>query len=143
MASGLIEKEIDGIKYEFEKWGAEEALDTLLKISKVAGKSLGIALSSLTTTEEGPNFLALAFDALTGNMDEKLCMSLVKKLTSEKVFCQGAKIQSFSVHYQDRLMHMFKVAQAALEVQYGNFFEELLGIVGVTRTAVSNRVQAT
>jgi hypothetical protein len=133
MASGLIEKEVDGLKYEFEKWGAEESFETLLKLTKLAGKPLGMALASFVgdkgmDQDVSPDLLAMAFEGLTGNMDEKVCMSLMKKLTSEKVFCNGAKVSNFSVHYQDRLMHLLKVAKAALEVQYGNFFEELLGL---------------
>ena len=154
MAAGLVEKKIckeDGTEhtYEFEKFGAEEALENLIKISKIIGKPLGLAMASLKGEDEGLfekkidlNLLALAFDGLTQNLDDKVCVELIKKLTSGKVLCDGVLIKSFNTHYKDDLFHMFKVLQAALEVQYGNFFAGILGLVN-TNKAMSNKKSLT
>jgi hypothetical protein len=137
--SGLIEVEIDGSNYEFEKWGAEMSLATLLKISKIAGKPLGLFLGSLMDKDNkssmldkniSPDLIASACDALVENLDEQSTMALIKKFSSEKILCDGKKV-NFDSHYADRFSHLFKVVKTALEVQYGNFFEELLGIVQV------------
>lgn len=152
--TGLYEAEIDGQKYEFEKWGAEEALSNLLKLSKILGKPLGIAFGAVGKPEEGmpgqklldkeldPNIIAMAIEALTNNLDEASAISLIKKLSSQNVFCNGAKI-IFNVHYQDKLDHLFKVVYAALEVQYGNFFSAVLGLVGTKQRGVMKRASQT
>jgi hypothetical protein len=136
--SGLYEIEIDKKRYEFEKWGAEMSLATLIKISKIAGKPLGLFLGSMMSGESdnvldkkiSPDLLSDACEALVSNMDETTTIALIKKLSSEKILCDGRKI-NFDMHYQDQLGHLFKVVKTALEVQYGNFFEELLGIVKI------------
>ena len=146
-AAGLYEVEVDGLKYEFEKWGAEESLATLLKLSRLVGKPLGQAMAGLSFNEDKTkveiNFdiAGEAIGALMQNMDEDLSMSLIKKLCSEKCLCNGAKI-NFNVHYQDKLDHMFKVVAAALEVQYGNFFVALLGSAGASPLGFLTRARA-
>jgi hypothetical protein len=132
--TGLYEVEIDGKKYEFEKWGAESSLATLIKIAKIAGKPLGIFLGSAVSgnglkTEISPDLMASACEALVQNMDEQNCINLIKKLSSEKVLCDGRKI-NFDTHYEDQLSHLFRVVKASLEIQYGNFLQELLLIIG-------------
>lgn len=147
--TGLYEVEVDGAKYEFEKWGADEALDVLLQFVPLVGKPLGTAVAAFMGEEKGidaeidPNMIGLIVDALTSNFDKKTIKSLFVKLSSEKVLCDGKKF-SFNTHYQDRLDHMFKVVQAALEVQYGNFFAALLGMFGkFTPKAFTNRAPQT
>lgn len=134
--TGLWEVEVDGINYAFTKWGAEESLANLLKLSKLIGKPLGLAMGafakegdkSLFDKEINFDILSLAIDALMSNMDEAMCISLIKKLSSQGVlFGEGAKI-TFNTHYEDRLDHLFKVVYAGLEVQYGNFFNAMLGL---------------
>lgn len=131
---GLFEEIIDGETYEFEKWGAEEAFDVLLDISQMVGKPIGMAVAAIVGggSEEGllekkidPNIMGTVFESLTMNLAKDKAKPLIRKLSAEKVFCNGKKI-TFNVHYQDRIMHCFKVVKASLEVQYGNFFDEVL-----------------
>jgi len=141
--AGLYQAEIDGSMYEFQKWGAEEATATLLKMTKIAGKPLGMAVAAIfdgdprekkLKKQVPPDMIAQIFDAFSESMDEGVCMTLIKKFTSGgKVFCEGAPVKSFDQHYADKLLHMFNVLRAALEVQYGNFFAGLLGGVGLNR----------
>lgn len=155
---GRYAVDIDGASYSFEKYGAEESLETLLKIAKIAGKPLGLAISaflgdkdekekSILEREMDPDLLATAFEALTTALDEKVVMALVKKFSSDRVLCNGAKIV-FNTHYEDRLDLLFKVVKAALEVQYGNFFSALSGLIPVKRSKsvqnlpLSNRNQS-
>lgn len=144
--AGLWEIEIDAQRYEFQKWGAEESLSVLIKIAKIVGKPLGMAVGLMQTGEDkgkmdlSPDLLGTVFDALAENFDEKTCIDVVKKLTAEKVMCEGQKIR-FDTHYQDNLGHMMKVAQAALEVQYGNFFAALLAIAPFKKGAKALGIQ--
>lgn len=134
---GRYEVAVDGQTYSFEKWGAEEALKTLIKISKIAGKPIGLFLGvlldkkedgeSLIDKELKSDMLAVAIESLTANLDEDVCVALIKKLTSDKVWCANKPI-NFNTHYEDKLDHMFKVVAAAVEVQYGNFFVALTAL---------------
>lgn len=132
---GLWELLIDDHKYEFSKWGAEDSLRTLLKLGKVVGKPMGLALDALKPGESMSGILdkrqrgdlvSTVISALTDSMDESTCFQLIQKFTTQGVFSNGAPVKSMDLHYQDRLMHLFKVAKAAVEVQYGSFFDVLL-----------------
>lgn len=148
--SGLYEVEVDGKKYEFEKWGAEESTDVLLDLVAITGKPIGSGVSAFFGKEaEGEpgldrkmdsNVMGQIIESLTQKVGENksICKMLIKKLSSEKVLCEGAKI-NFNVHYQDNLGHMLKVVKAALEVQYGNFIEGFLGRAGVKVPGLTNR----
>jgi hypothetical protein len=134
---GLYEVEVQGSKYQFEKWGAEEALDTLLEMVPIVGRPLGTALGAIVGKDKkniadkeiDPELVGLMIDALTVNFNKGAVKTLIKKLCSEKVLCDGKKI-IFNTHYQDKLDVIFLVVGAALEVQYGNFFGALLGLFG-------------
>lgn len=127
---GLYEAHIDGALYEFEKWGADDSLDVLLDISQLVGKSAGLAIATVLGSgglekQIDPNILGSVFEALFDNCKKESVKPLIRKLSSERVMSKGKKI-SFDTHYQGRLMHCFKVVKANLEVQYGNFFDDLL-----------------
>lgn len=148
---GRYDVTVDDKLYSFEKWGAEESLTNLLKIAKMVGKPLGMAVGGvidkvnpgqkLTDMDLSPDLIGLVFEALTDRMDEGAIVALVKKLSSDRVLCEGAKI-TFNSHYEDKLGHLFKVVKAALDVQYGNFFDALLGSLGASKAqtkSVTNR----
>lgn len=136
MATELISKEIDGKTYEFSQFGAKLGVRTLIKISKIVGKPMGIAFGSIETGDgkQKPSslldmsydkgMLAAAIEALTERMDESEIEELLILLTSTTCLCDGAKID-FNGHYAGKYGHLFKVLRAALEVQYGNFFDAL------------------
>lgn len=147
----LYAVDIDGSTYEFEKWDADTGLDVLLDLTKITGKSLGLAVGGLfgdkkEGEEDGPkkglssDLMGQVMEALVERLDKKVCMALIKKFASEKVVCEGAKI-NFNSHYKDKYNLLFKVVRAGLEVQYGNFLGAVLANVGVTPPkAVTNRV---
>lgn len=140
--AGLYEIDIDDKKYEFQKWGAEEALDALLEIAAITGKPLGMGAAAMFGKDENggagldkqidTNIIGTIMEALSTQIgaNKLIIKALVKKLSSEKVLCDGGPV-NFNTHYQDKLAHLFKVVQAGLEVQFGNFFGALLGATGV------------
>lgn len=127
--AGWFEKEIDGQKYEFSKWGAEESLDVLIDISKLVGKPLGMLMAGGNPLEREmtPEIMGAIMDAFMSSADKTTVKGLIKKLASgESILCNGAKL-NFNQHYEDRLDHLFSVCAAALEVQYGSFFDGIIG----------------
>lgn len=131
---GMYEAKIGDEVYAFEKWDAEESLDVLLEIARIIGKPLGAMVGTMMTgqkldQEMDPNMLATIFEGLTQSFDKKVVKEIIIRVTSRRVLCDGAKIE-FKIHYQEKLDVMFQVLKAGLEVQYGNFFAALLGVVG-------------
>src|SRR5690348_3338321 len=103
--AGLYEVEIDGRRYEFEKWGAEESLDVLLDLSAMVGPALGNAVNSVISgngldTEINAGMVGLVIEGLAKNLKKDTVKSILKKLCAEKVLCDGKKV-SFAVHYAD------------------------------------------
>lgn len=138
--TGMYPVEIDGQKYHFEKWGADDALDVILELVPLVGGPIGAAIKAVFAgdKEEAKSILdkkldadavATVFTALSSNFNKKMVKDLVINLTSKKVLCDGRPVV-FRTHYQDRLAHMFKVSKAALEVQYGPFFDDIRGLLG-------------
>lgn len=137
--AGLVEVEIDGNRYEFEQWGAEESLDVLLDISGIVGGPIGAALSKAFApsgdgmdTELDSSMLGVVFEDLSKNLKKDVVKPIFKKLCAEKLLCNGKKV-NFNTHYKNNLFHMFKVAKIGLEVQFGNFFEDVQGVAGFRR----------
>jgi hypothetical protein len=142
-SAGLNEIEIQGMTFEIEKWNAEDALDTLLDIAKVVGKPLGVAIGSFRSNDEEleadlnedgeeikkpkKDSVGMIFEALTDRLDKKLVKSLVIKMSSDKILCDGKPVV-YKTFYQDRLDLCFLVVKANLEVQYGNFFDAVLNV---------------
>jgi hypothetical protein len=142
--SGLYEFEVDDITYETEKWGAEMSLSVLLKIAKITGKPIGLVLGSVIqggglSTEISGDMLSDAVEALVSNMDEEVCIGVIKQLSSgEKILCKSKPVK-FDSHYQGRLGHLFKVVKASVGVQYGDFFAELLAIIGEQKQVITSK----
>lgn len=130
MARELVKKEIDSKTYEFEQFGAKKSLQILVRLSKLIGKPISLLISSfepgkkMMDSELKPEMLSLAIEALTSNLDSTEVISLLETLCATNTLCDGAKI-NFDSHYEGQLPHLFKVVGAALEVQYGNFFDVL------------------
>jgi hypothetical protein len=139
---GLWQVEIDGKTYEFQKWGAKESFLTLVKIGKLIGKPAGELVAAIagnggldTDIPAMPEMISKAAASLFDGLDEKETFSIVESLSAgNRVLCDGALVK-FDTHYQDDLAHMFRVAKAGLEVQYGSFFGALRGLAGVVPKA--------
>ncbi len=135
MTQELIKRTIDGEEYEFQKFGAKQSLRVLLRLTKIVGEPMALAINSVKGN--GPlldrningEVLAMAVRALTNQMDENVVLDLIEELTAkDNVLCGGKKI-NFNTHYEGKIPHLFKVLSAALAVQYENFFADLLGLV--------------
>jgi hypothetical protein len=130
--AGMYEATVDGHVYEFAKWGAEEAMNTLLDLSDILGKPLSRIGAKAFSRGVKEALAEEISDDLVGDVIGELVASVgqyrqavlrvVRKLTSHKCLCDGKRFD-FDTHYARRLTHMYKVAAAALEVQYGNFFD--------------------
>lgn len=130
MATELIKRTIGGDEYEFEQFGAKQSLRVLMRLSKLVGKPLMLSMGAIKKDGEkkfNEAALAEAAKALFDGMDENGTLELIEMLTAEKVLCNGKTIK-FDTHYAPpNLNKLFEVLLTALDVQYGNFLEELIG----------------
>jgi len=156
--TGLYEAEIDGHLYEFQKWGAEDSLRVLHRIARMCAEPLGMiagkalsedkkeTIKSLLDLQFDEDIIARAAKSLMTSFDEDTSISVIKKLSSENVHCDGRKI-SFDIHFQDQLDVLYEVVKAGLEVQYGNFFAalrvRLAAVLPEKKKTISNRGQVT
>lgn len=132
-----LTKTIDGHEYIFSQFGAKQAVKYMTRLARIAGKPVALALGSLDGGKGKDvldrniktDVLARALEALTMNLDQDETLALIEGFVgNDAVICDGKRI-IFDTHYEGRLGHMFKVLKAALEVQYGNFFEELIVLI--------------
>jgi len=146
--AGRFETTLEGkdgpIHLEFQKWGAEEATDTLLDLIAVVGESAGGIISALTggggDVDVGHTSLEGLFRQLTLGLtrDRTLTKRVLKKLSSDRVIANGVLI-NWASFYKDQLPLSFAVARAQLEVQYGNFIDagRSLGLLGPSPVTAS------
>ena len=129
----LASKEIDGLEYQFEQFGAKKSLKILFRLSKQIGKPLSLLVGSMSGEKDKKlldrdiklDMIAVAIDSLMSNLDSDEVITLMQDLAGDHAcICDGKKI-NFDSHYEGRLPHLFKVLWAAIEVQYGNFFDAL------------------
>lgn len=131
MARELIKKIIDGSEYEFQQFGAKQSLKLLTRVLKIIGEPMALSVEAfegegkLLDRKISGKGLALAAKALTERLDQDEVVDLLTQFCSHPAcLCDGKQVE-FNTHYEGRLGHLFKVFQAALEVQYQDFFGAL------------------
>lgn len=127
---GLFEVSIQGKRFEFQKWGAEDATDTLLDLVAVVGESAGSLFAALTGSKAEMDVGSTSLDGLFRQLtlgitrDREMTKRLLKKLSGDRVLCNGSLVR-WGDFYKDQLPLSFAVAKAQLEVQYGNFIDAI------------------
>lgn len=152
MATELIKRSIDGIEYGFQQLGAKQSLKVLLRLKRVVQGSVSMLLSSFEPSETSislfdrninTDFIGKAIEALADKIDDDEVIDLIETLTAkDNVLWDGKKI-IFNTHYEGRLEHLFKVLGAALEVQYGNFFDAFSALQSVRKSPLTNSAPQT
>lgn len=128
-------------RFEFQKWGAEDQTDTLLDLMAVGGSALGsiaslVGAGSGLDTELTSSLFSGLMKQLTEGLtrDRAMTKRLVKKLSSDRVICDGVTV-NWADRYKEDLALMFAAAKANLEVQYGNFFAAVAHLLPARSTA--------
>lgn len=142
MARELVEKYVGDQKYQIAEFGTTESLKMLTRLSKILGPSFSMAMSGakLKDKQAQTELFGKAVGELTQRLDEEEVVALAKKLVECCLKGEGAKI-NFEMEFKGKLGHLFKLLKAVLEVQYGNFFQEmseLADTLQVEDTAPSN-----
>lgn len=140
--------DVDSSEYEFSRWGAEKSLDVLAELSDLVGKPLGLVLGGITNkqglqTRITGDLAQTVIGALTRKLRKNKAdvLRVLKLLCVEEVFCDGKAIRNLD-HYEGRLDHLFRVAYAGLEVQYGSFFAAVRDAVGLRPDTAESLTQA-
>lgn len=148
---GMSRQTIDGSVYSFSKFGAKESMRVLTRLFKIVGEPMSLAFTatqggdpkqSLMDRKMDPEIISKAVRTLAEKLDEDQVLDLIETLTATKALCDGKKIV-FDLHYEGKLPHLFKVLVAALEVQYGNFFDAFTDLAASKAALVSTQDQPT
>lgn len=153
MSRALVEKDVDGKKYQFSQFNTTQGLKHLGTLTQIVGEPLAIALGvafqgrkpkdlkSLLTLEIPGDAVQRVVSALLQNLvgeGTDKALNLIKELTSgDYVLCDSGKVV-FDAHYAgpEGLAHLAKVVRAALAVQYGNFWDAVSAKATQAVTAV-------
>ena len=131
------ERDIDGHRYICQQLPARKAFVLLADVGKVIGPALASAiedgtegLASLIDKDAGLGGIA---SALFGNLDTDLVMSIIDRLCDATDLVTDGKKKRLTpslidLHFQGRMMSMFKWLKFCLEVQYRDFFQETTGL---------------
>lgn len=104
--------------FEVQKYGAEEATDTLLDLTAICGDALG--------TANVTNMVSSLFRGL--KTDRALAKRLIKKLSSDRMLCDGVTIR-YDKLYEDDLLLSFKAIYGNIEVQFGHFLDKAAALL--------------
>lgn len=150
-SNSMHEATIGDHVYEFAKWPAGEAVDTLLEFTSLIGKPLsaimakGFANGESLQSNIDADTLANVFEQLFGALNPEnrpRVLAIIKQLATRNVICDGKPGPLvFDVHYKDEYAHLWDVARTAFEIQYGNFFAAIGGKLGL-RSAIPQITKA-
>lgn len=136
----VIVKQIDKRNYQITQFMTSKSISTLKRLGQIVGEPLGVVFALAQDGEDDSKrekMSAVNEAALIGNVvktlfdkfDEKDGQKLIEDLSSgDTLLCNNQNID-FESHYQGELGHLIKVVMAVLEVQYGNFLGEIVGLV--------------
>jgi hypothetical protein len=121
---------VQGEEYEFERWGAKRALETLLAISAIAGGPLaafGINLFGKNkgdASQDGSGTAVIQELSRHIGTNSKAVTDILEKLTCVQggVMKDGKPVKMDAV-YTGRLAHMMLVAQENFTLQFGTLTE--------------------
>lgn len=128
--------DVDGHTYRFTVYDADKGFRVLCEVSHLLGAGLHQADMAKFTNEEGAkmNMLLAAARAICGGVgsDANRSLRLVKRLCCDGVEVDGQRLteQLFVIHFARRMPSLIKVVAAAIEVQFGNFFDLLKSLAG-------------
>ncbi len=151
-----IRKTIDGVAFDFFFLSPKVAIKVLARIAKLIGEPLGnvadvvlkggaggkVSVAGLLNADLGglpPDLLSRAVKSLVERLDEGEVIETVDAIL-EKVHMQGdgdkgTRPLRIETDFGGKIMLMFKVVGAALEVNYGDFFGAGSGLSGALAAA--------
>lgn len=132
-----VTKTIDGVKYTFYQFNPRLGMKVLVKLAKIFGEPLGMigesviskGFKNVLASEVKELPVSKMVNSLVTRLDDSEVTELIDNLC-DNIICDGKNLKEiFDVHFQGEYLRLFKVVKAALEVQYGNFFAAILGLL--------------
>jgi len=142
MAREAVEKDIDGEVYTFYQMKPRKSLKVLVKIFKLVGASIGKAAEGMAG-KETESILDIDIGAIMGLLADRLDETETEQvidLLLEQVHHKGKGevSKAFDDLFTGRMSHLLKVAGAAMEVEYADFFGEGSVLQGFLKQAAIN-----
>ncbi len=129
-----VKKSIDGKEYIFARLPVKQSLKQLMKIMKIAGPAIGIAVGSKTSGASISSIMDKDIDieaivkTICDNLDEDAVFEIIDIFMADILFEGQPLINIFDVHFGEHgLIHLGKVIVEATKAEYGDFFAGKLG----------------
>jgi len=143
----IVSKTIGQDTYTFTQFGTTQSWKVLVKLGKILGPAVGDFLSKW---EKGSKILDQDVAKIAGpliaqlmdRIDPDTSADLIKEILNS-VMVGGKRIDDalFEVHFRQKIPLMFKVLAAALEVQYGNFYDALSELDALKNSTTTSEKQ--
>lgn len=139
---------IDGNEYTFYQFPATQGTKVLMRLAKLVGEPLGMlgggVLKDGIQSAVGANAetaIGKAVKALTENIDVEDTFDLIKTFFDHVQHKGNALSDIYDVHFQGKYSLIVKLLKVAIEVQFGNFFGELVALSGGKQTSSESEKQ--
>jgi hypothetical protein len=118
------------VHYLATQYPARQALQLLIRLSKVVGKPLGILTAQTDDEQTKKNLIGEAIDALTQKIEADETLNLVEQILKCVTIFDGDTNRQiiFDIDFQGRLGHLFKLLKEVLSFQYADFLGDLAAI---------------
>jgi hypothetical protein len=140
-----IQDKTDFIEYEIRNLNTTKALRILNRLNRLMLAPIGSIISNLdlknaSSALDSKLNVESACKLLSDNMDEDTVIQTIKELVSCATLGTGMPIE-FDIHFEGRLMHLFRLVTAILKVNYQDFFDGLTALKDTVSKAVAKAVK--
>lgn len=141
-----IQDKSDFIEYEIRNLPTTQSLRVLNRINRLMLAPIGSIVSNLELNKaqsvlDSKLNVESACKLLSENMEEETVIKTIKELVSCATLGTGMQID-FDIHFEGRLMHLFRLVTAILKVNYQDFFDGLTALKDTVAKAVAKAGQA-
>lgn len=143
----VVKKIIDGEEYTFCQLPVKTSLKLLTRIVKLIGGSIGKGIGDSGSIDDLGDLdinVGMIISQLCEKIDDDLVTYIIDTALSQTMHSGDGEISKcFDMHFKKTgLPHLFKVAEAALEAEYGDFFGgkfDLAGLVEKGRAMIQGQ----
>lgn len=133
----MKERTIDGHLYAVSQLPASRGLEMFGKLAGLIGPAALEALAKGASLDKDLKTLAPAAVMLFARLQPGDLSGIAKEMLGPATADNMPISDKFELHFQGRIMHLFKVLIFAVEVNYGDFFDALGALGAVSKAPAS------
>lgn len=134
----IQDRTIDGLTYSVSQLPASRGLEMFGKLAGLLGPAALEALAKGASFDKDLQTLAPAAVMLFARLQPGDLTAIAKELLGPATVDNTPLEKQFEVHFQGRILHLFKVLVFAIEVNFGDFFDVLGAFGGKSKAPASS-----